>query len=142
MIPLLFFVFIFVATLLQPMLSVASYTDIRLSVPHLYEATCVASLSLILSSFVCLYVPSFVWWILVVLFLASVAAIRLQFYVDDKQWMQWSTMDQSKALLYNLGTMNRTSEDRVRAMAFKQATAAEDNLKLLRFQDKTLTKKK
>jgi hypothetical protein len=83
-----------------------------------------------------------VWWILVVLFLASVAAIRLQFYVDDKQWMQWSTMDQSKALLYNLGTMNRTSEDRVRAMAFKQATAAEDNLKLLRFQDKTLTKKK
>lgn len=140
MVPLLFFIAIFAATLLQPIISVASYTDVRISLPHLYEATFVASFSLLLCSFVCLYLPTSIWWLLLVLLVASVVAIRWQFYVDDKQWMQWATMDLSKTLLYNKATMDRTAVDRVRAMAFKQATAAEDTIKLLRFQGTATTK--
>jgi hypothetical protein len=136
MVPLLFFVFIFAATLLQPMASVTSYTDVRLSVPHLYEATFVASLSLIACSFACLYIPTSLWWILVILLLLSVLGIRWQLYVDDKQWMNWSTMEQSKVLLYGTAAMNRTQVDRVKAMAHRQVTEAESTLRLLRFQGK------
>ena len=140
MVPLLFFVAIFAATLLHPMVSVASYRDIRISVPHLYEATFVASLSLLFASFVCLYLPTSIAWLLVALVVASVVAIRWQLYVDDKQWMQWATMDLSKTLLYTVAIMDRTETDRVKAMAHKQATAAEDTIKLLRFQATTLKK--
>jgi hypothetical protein len=142
MVPLLFFVFIFAATLLQPMASVTSYTDVRLSVPHLYEATFVASLSLIACSFVCLYVPTSLWWILVILLLLSVLGIRWQLYVDDKQWMNWATMEQSKVLLYGTAAMNRTQVDRVKAMAHRQVTDAESTLRLLRFQGKVTTEGK
>jgi hypothetical protein len=133
MILLLFFVF--AAALLQPMVGVASYSDIRISLPHIYEATFVASLSLLLSSVVCF--PTSLWWCPLILLIGSVVAIRWQFYVDDKQWMQWATMDLSRTLLYTATAMNKTKVDRVRAMAFKQATAAEDTIKLLRFQAKT-----
>ena len=141
MVPLLFFVFIFAATLLQPMASVTSYTDVRLSVPHLYEATFVASLSLIACSVVCLYIPTSLWWILVILLLLSVLGIRWQLYVDDKQWMNWATMEQSKVLLYGTATMNRTQIDRVKAMSHRQVTDAESTLRLLRFQGKRDEKK-
>jgi hypothetical protein len=137
MVPLLFFVSIFAATLLRPMASVASYTDVRLSVPHLYEAAFVASLSLIACSFVCLYLPTSIWWILVGVLVLSVIGMRWQLYVDDKQWMNWATIEQSKVLLYSTATMNRTPTDRIKAMSHRQVTEAESNLKLLRFQGET-----
>jgi len=142
MVPLLFFVFIFAATLLQPMASVTSYTDIRISVPHLYEATFVASLSLIACSFVCLYLPTSIWWILVILLLLSILGIRGQLYVDDKQWMNWAIMEQSKVLLYGTATMNRTQTDRIKAISNRQVTDAESTLRLLRFQGKVTTEGK
>ena len=131
--PILLVVCIFGATLLQPMLSVAHYKDIRISLPHIYAATFIASLSVFLYSLVCSPLPMVLWFLTVFLVIASIVAMRWQLFVDDKQWTQWATLEQSSAVLYTVATMNRTKNDRVRALAHSMATAAEENLKLLRF---------
>lgn len=74
----------------------------------------------------------FLWFLTVFLVVASVVAMRWQLFVDDKQWVQWATAEQSSAVLYTVATMNRTKNDKVRALAHSIATAAENTLKLLR----------
>jgi hypothetical protein len=132
MVPILLFLCIFGAALLQSVSSAANVQDIRISLPHIYAATFIASLSVFFYSLVCSPLPVFLWFLTVFLVVASVVAMRWQLFVDDKQWVQWATAEQSSAVLYTVATMNRTKNDKVRALAHSIATAAENTLKLLR----------
>jgi len=132
MAPILLFLCIVGAALLQSVVSVAHVQDIRISLPHIYAATFIASLSVFLYSLVGSPLPMVLWFPTVFLVVASIVAIRWQLFVDDKHWVQWATAEQSSAVLYTVATMNRTKNDKVRALAHSIATASEDTLKLLR----------
>ena len=140
----LFSLSVFLAALVEPVVTVSRWNDIRIGLPHIYSALLLSfsSTAAYLTmtsplSFLC-----FFSWGLVV---AVVVCRRYLFAVGDTHWLRYAIQDQSQSLLVSLHTMNTTKTDKTRALAHKLATGAEDALKLLHHLETTLevtTKKK
>ena len=122
--------FVFAAALADPLVTVARFSDIRVGLPHIYSALFISASSVF--AYLTMTAPlSFLWFAAAGLAAAAVGARRFLPAVDDTHWLRYTIQDQSQSLLVSLHTMNATKSDKVRALAHKLATGAEDALKLL-----------
>jgi len=133
----LFIVSVFLAALLEPVVTVARWNDIRIGLPHIYSALLLSFSST--AAYLTMTAPlSFLCFFSWGLVAAAVVCRRYLFAVGETHWLRYSIQDQSQSLLVSLHTMNATKTDKVRALAHKLATGAEDTLKLLHHLEKTL----
>jgi len=133
----LFGLSVFLAALLEPVVTVARWNDIRIGLPHIYSALLLSFSST--AAYLTMTAPfSFLCWLSWGLVAAAVVCRRYLFAVGDTHWLRYAIQDQSQSLLVSLHTMNATKTDKTRALAHKLATGAEDTLKLLHHLEKTL----
>ena len=132
----LFIVSVFGAGLSESVVSVSRWDDVRIGLPHVYSSLFLALSSLF--AYLTMTAPfSFLWCLTGGLSVLVALLRRWLPGVDDAHWLRYALQDQSQSLLVSLHTMNATKTDKVRALAHKQATAAEDSLKLLHHMEKT-----
>jgi hypothetical protein len=132
----LFVLSVFLAALLEPVVTVARWNDVRIGLPHLYSALLLSFSSA--AAYLTLTAPlSFLCFFSWGLVSVAVVCRRYLFAVDDAHWLRYAIQDQSQSLLVSLHTMNTTKTDKVRALCHKMATGAEDTLTLLHHLEKT-----
>jgi hypothetical protein len=132
----LFVLSVFLAALLEPVVTVARWNDVRIGLPHLYSALLLSFSSV--AAYLTLTAPlSFLCFFSWGLVSVAVVCRRYLFAIDDAHWLRYAIQDQSQSLLVSLHTMNATKTDKTRALAHKMATGAEDTLNLLHHLEKT-----